>query len=98
MLEPKVVVELSEKIVEQLQASGLDDADVLRLARRALAFEVLRMRHVSIGLAAEIADLERAEFIAQLAAHKMPVINLSEDDLNGEFALLDSMLGKGGGR
>jgi len=96
MLEPEVLIELSERVLEQLQATGMDDADLRAAVRGALAREMLRAGRLSMGLAADVAGLDRAEFVASLTAHGVPAINLSDEDLAREFDLLDSMLGKGG--
>ena len=95
MLEPELVIELNEKVLEQLRAVGLEGDDVVRAARSALAREMLRGHHLSIGLAAELAQVERAEFVAQVRAHGMALIDLPDDEMEREFALVDSMLGKG---
>jgi len=97
MLSEQISVELGTRITEQLRSKGIEQRELDALARLALACEFYRRGYLSFGLAAELAGMERAELMAEMARQKAPVLVLPESELQREFDLLDSMMGKKGG-
>lgn len=82
-----IVVELPEQIV-QLLTPTLDEA-ALRLQELAL-IELFRRGDVSSGCAAEKLGMRKWDFIQLLAAHKVPYIDLSEEELHEEIEVARS--------
>lgn len=64
------------------------DTDVSNLGlelRRLWAVEQVRLQHLGVGKAAEVAEMSRAAFMALLGDHGVPVISHSLEDLREEF-------------
>jgi len=93
MFERQPCIEVNEKTIRQLLVSGLDEMEVRRMAQHALARELYRQRHITIGLAAELAGVQRAEFLAELAAYNIPVLDLPQAEVEREFTTVDAMMG-----
>ena len=92
MIETELTIKWAEKMVNQLQLAGLDQDDLGRLARLAVAVELYRRRHLSMGQAAEVAGMERAEFAACLAERGAAFIDLDDEELEREFGVVDAMM------
>jgi predicted HTH domain antitoxin len=90
------LLELSERLLKQLQVCGLDKMEIRRISRLALAVELFRLKHLTMGLAAELAGLKRHEFMAQLAERHMPIVDLPDAELAREFKTVDVMMGQEG--
>lgn len=93
MIEPKITIELDERVVDQLQAEGLEQRELEPVFPLALAVEFYRRRWVSLGLAADLADLDRVEFVRELADREVPLVGLSDQDARSEISRMKSMLG-----
>jgi len=91
MIEPELTIVLSQKLAEQFQVQGLE-FELDGLARRALALECFRQGHLSMGLAAELAGLERAQFVAALAQRRIPAIDLPDEEFDRELSNVDAMM------
>ena len=79
-----LTIELPEGVLSTLHKST---SDVEREMRLALAIEWYRRGEMSQGRAAELARLPRADFIDELAARKIDVIQVDLDDLRREIEL-----------
>ncbi len=95
MIERELTIELTGKLAEQFQVSGLDQDDLERLARWAVAIESYRRGYLSAGMAADLAGADRAEFVASLAARCPSVIDLPDEDIERELSVVDAMMGGG---
>ena len=93
MIEDEIILNLTERVSEQLRAKGLDEEELGARVRLGTAIELLRAGHVSLGLAAELTGMERAEFLAELGARGVPLITLSDKEATLEFETVDAMLG-----
>ena len=54
--------------------------------------ELCRRRCLSLGLAADLAGTDRAQFLAELAVYGIPVIDLPAGETQREFETVDAML------
>ncbi len=77
-------IEIPEGVLSALHQS-LDEVE--KDARLAIAIEWYRRGAISQGRAAEIAGLTRADFIDELAARKIDVIQVDLEDLKREIGL-----------
>jgi len=93
MIEDEITLNLTDRVAEQLRAKGLDEEELAAHVRLGVAVELLRAGHVSVGLAAELAGMERAEFLAELGRRGVPLIALSDEETTLEFETIDAMLG-----
>ena len=85
-----------EKLTRQVLVSGIDEWHLRGIARGALARELFRLHALSLGLAAELAGVDRAQFAAELDGHRIPLIDVDEEDMEREFKTVEAMMGKGG--
>lgn len=79
-----LTVELPEGVLSALYPSHEEAEKDVRLA---IVIEWYRRGVISQGRAAEIAGLTRADFIDELAARKIDVIQVSVEDLERESGL-----------
>lgn len=93
--EHGLTLELDEKLRDQLRLSGIEVKELEGISRRALARELLQLGHLSLGLAAELAGVERGELARDLAEHNTPLVSLPQDEIERELKLVDTMMGKG---
>lgn len=91
MLESQSSVDLDERVVEQLQSEGLEQREIDAAVPLSVALEFHRRRWISLGLAADLAGLERSEFMRELAERNMPAAGLSDEQVGRELALVESM-------
>jgi predicted HTH domain antitoxin len=93
MLESDMTVQLDERMTEQLQAAGHEQRDLDPVAPLAVAVELYRRRWLSLGLAAELAEMERHEFVLELADRDVPVLNIADEQVREELDRMKSMVG-----
>lgn len=79
-----LTIELPENVVSSLHQSPDELEKDVRLAA---AIEWYRRGLISQGRAAEIAEVPRADFIAELASRKIDVINVDLAELERELNL-----------
>ena len=80
-----------EDIYLTLQAYGLFREGLAEQTRRLLALRLYQDRVLSLGKATRLAGLNRWEFIDLLSDNKIPVIDLSDDELVKEFSAVDQL-------
>ena len=80
-----------EDIYLTLQAYGLFREGLAEQTRRLLALRLYQDRVLSLGKATRLAGLDRWEFIDLLSDNKIPVIDLSDDELVKEFSAVDQL-------
>lgn len=79
-----LTIDLPEEVLSFLHQSPLDAEKDARLA---IAIEWYRRGAISQGRAAEIAGVARADFIDELAARKIDVIQVDLDELRREIEI-----------
>lgn len=94
MLEDGLVIEIKSKFIDHLTVAGVGEDDLREIALRALARGMYRRKVLSLGLAAQLADQDRAEFVTDLAQHNVDIIDLLADDAERELTMVDSLLGR----
>lgn len=92
MLEEGLKLDFSSKLRDHLMAGNVDEADLRAMALEAIAQGLYRRKVLSLGLAAELAGLRRAEFVSRLAAGATPLIDLPAEEVERELALVDGLL------
>lgn len=89
-----MVVSMSRIAVKvELPGEVLGDADPSQVStelRRLWAVEQVRLHHLGVGRAAEVAEMPRAAFMKLLGEHGVPVIDYPVDDLLEELRSLDA--------
>jgi predicted HTH domain antitoxin len=68
--------------------------DTEKEVKRLIATKLYQDRSVSIGRAAEIADMNRIDFETYLSEQKIPISNLTYEQVMADVASLDELLGK----
>lgn len=69
---------------------GLSDAEFSNEAKFLLAAKLYELGRLSSGKAAEIAGMERVEFLFSLSRLKIPMSNLRPEDVNDELNQITS--------
>jgi predicted HTH domain antitoxin len=93
MLEAQIVIPLPDTVREQLQFNKFQQEDIEADARLALARALYARGDLTVGLAAQLAGLERGAFMARLAESGDAIVCLPEEELKKEFDKIESMLG-----
>ena len=57
--------------------------------RLSSALELFKMHKLSLGKAAELAEISGRDFMAELGKHKTPIIDYPPKDLEKELEVLD---------
>ena len=73
-------LELPDEILIQLR-----EEDIMVKAKEALVMELLREHHISQGKAAEILDISRSALFDVMTKYRVPVIDLTEEELAAEL-------------
>ena len=92
MLEDGITVELDQKVADHLLAAGIDEEEFRGLVLRAVARTLYARNVLSLGLAADLAQVDRAAFMAEMAKAGAPVIDLRPGAVAAELDMLDTML------
>lgn len=80
-------LEISESILNSLNQ---DQEAFSRLMRLYSALQLFEEHKLSLGKAAELADLSRSAFMKELSNHGIPVINHDPADLEHELESFDA--------
>lgn len=88
----QAVIELSEDVYLSLSAFGLTRERLAHESQRLLALKYFREKLLSLGKAAELADMSQWEFIEYLSDNNIPVIDYDEDELRREFDSVDKVV------
>jgi len=70
---------------ELLKVLGISDAEFSQQASFLLAAKLYELGRLSSGRAAELAGMERVEFLALIPTVSVPTSNLTEEDLNDDL-------------
>jgi predicted HTH domain antitoxin len=87
----KVEVTLPQAVFVAMQGIGLEGPALASEMKRATAIDLFRKGLLSIGKAAELADLPLAEFMDLLVETGVPVAEYTTDDLQQDEATLDNL-------
>mgnify|MGYP003347841577 CR=1 FL=1 len=71
--------------VEMLDATQKTPQEFAREAKFAMAAKLYEMKRLSSGMAATLAGVSRAQFIADLHHYGVPVIDLPPDELSSDL-------------
>jgi predicted HTH domain antitoxin len=74
-----------------LSALNISINEVVSSMRKVYAAQMYEDSNLSLGQAAELCGLQKFDFAEYLSQHNWPVINYDEEDLEKEFAMLDSL-------
>ncbi|MFP4176444.1 MAG: UPF0175 family protein [Planctomycetota bacterium] len=94
MLDRRVEMELDENAVDQLESLDLEQYEFDDVPPLALAVEMYWRGWLSIGLAAMIADMDRHEFVTELARRDRSLVRLSGEEVRAEISLVKSLINK----
>ena len=91
--ESKVTFETSitKETYTILNAHGMFKEHLAEDARRILAMRYFQDRILSLGQAADMANLNRWDFIQLLSREGIPVIDLSSEEFESELAAVDDL-------
>jgi predicted HTH domain antitoxin len=89
-VSPERQESMSRKLTLELElpddvVSGLLDEDLTSKAKEALVMELLREHRVSQGKAAAILSLSREDLFPLMTKYKVPVIDLTDEELGEEL-------------
>ena len=93
MLESEMTVGLDDRMIAQLQSQGLEQRDIDPVLPLAFAIELYRRRWLSLGLAADLVDMEREKFVLELAERNVALLDMPEESLKKELNRVKSMTG-----
>jgi len=88
-----VVVEtqIPKDVFLTLQAHGVTKGGMAIQSQRLLALRYYQDRVLSLGKAAQLAEMGRWEFINFLSDNNVPVIDYTDEELAAEFAAVDEL-------
>ncbi len=78
-----VAVEYPDTLPDALHQSR---EEFEREARMAMAVKLFETKRISSGIAAEMAGMPRAAFLLDLHRHGVPMIDLTEEELESDLA------------
>lgn len=78
-----VAVEYPDTLPDALHQSR---EEFEREARMAMAVKLFETKRISSGIAAEMAGMSRAAFLLDLHRHGVPMIDLTEEELESDLA------------
>jgi predicted HTH domain antitoxin len=83
----QLTIELPQTVKDFLPDTGQE-------TKRLIAVKLYQDRSVSIGRAAEIANMNRIDFETYLSKQKIPISNLTYEQVMADVTSLDELLGK----
>lgn len=89
-----VEMELPMELYQSLRAIGLDRPELSRRARFDLAVELFAEGRLALGIAAQLADVSTADFVAHVASRGVPAFEYSEEDLAVDLRTVRRLEGK----
>lgn len=79
------VIELSEEMFLSLSSFGVTPERLADESRKLLALKYFREKLLSLGKAAELANMTKWDFIEYVSDNGVPVIDYDEKELKREF-------------
>ena len=79
------VIELSEEMFLSLSSFGVTPERMAEESRKLLALKYFREKLLSLGKAAELANLTKWDFIEYLSDNGVPALDYDERELEREF-------------
>jgi predicted HTH domain antitoxin len=87
----RVETTIPEDVYLTLKDHGLAREELGTRARQLLAIRFFQEHLLSLGKAARLAGLDRWRFIDLLGEHKVPVVDLDEEEFAGELESVDAI-------
>jgi len=78
----RLIIDYPELLPDVLQQTR---SEFEREARMAMAAKLFEMKRLSSGMAAQLAQMERVEFLLNLHRYGVPVLDLDEDELQADI-------------
>jgi predicted HTH domain antitoxin len=83
MKKTELILEIPEEILYTLNE---DKTGFIRMLKFNTAIELYRSHKLSVGKAAELAEMKIVDFIFELSKHDVPVIDYDADDFRKEIS------------
>jgi len=87
----QAIIDLPEDLYLSLSASGLTKDRIASESRKLLALKYFKEKVVSLGRAAELADLSKWDFIEYLSENDVPVFDYDHDEVRRELKTADNL-------
>ncbi|MGR0482536.1 MAG: UPF0175 family protein [Candidatus Electronema sp. V4] len=87
----KAVISISQELYSSLSFFGLTAERIVSDSRQLLALKYFQAKLLSLGKAAELADMSRWDFIEYLSSSNVSVIDYDEEEMVSEFAAADKV-------
>ncbi len=94
MSKIKTVFEIPEDAYLALSASGYSKEKIARDAKELLAGRLFKIGTLSLGKAAELAEMSLGRFIDFLNTLEIPVISYDDEELSDEFKTVKELTEK----
>lgn len=78
----QITIDIPQQLPDIMHCSPVDFE---KQAKMAMVAKLYEMGKLSSGMAAQIAGLERVEFLLQLSQFGVPMIDLDKDELQADF-------------
>ncbi len=85
---------IPEDVYLTLRDHGLARRELAEHARQLLAMRYFQEKVLSLGKAAQLAGMDRWEFIDLLGDHQIPVVDLDEEEFALEMTTVNEMIKK----
>ncbi|MCW5200325.1 UPF0175 family protein [Desulfobulbus sp. F4] len=87
----KAVINISSELYSSLSSFGLTKERLVSDSKKLLSLKYFQAKLLSLGKAAELADMSRWDFIEYLSSSNVPVIDYDDEDMASEFAAADKV-------
>lgn len=87
----EAVINISPELYSSLSFFGLTKEQIVSDSKRLLAMKYFQAKFLSLGKAAELAGMSRADFIEYLSDSGIPVLDYDEDEMSREFAAAENI-------
>ena len=87
----QAIIDLPEDLYLSLSASGLTKERIASESRKLPALKYFKEKVVSLGRAAELADLSKWDFIEYLSENDVPVFDYDHDEVRRELKTADNL-------
>lgn len=81
MRTTELILKVPEEILYTLNETK---PDFIKKMKFFTAMELYKMQKLSMGKAAELAEMNKVDFMFELGKHEIPTINYDEDDFRDE--------------
>jgi len=92
MKKIKTTIEINEDAYLTLSSLGYSKGRIAEEARRYLSAHLFKERLLSLGKAAELAEMNISDFIEFLDKIQIPIIDYDDEELEREFEVVKEIL------